>query len=79
MKLCFFYNLFPNKTLHFKGDVCIGDKSNEQIITALVCANMDWSKKLKLLVTKKFKNSECFLGIKTLTAAYLSNTKAWMT
>lgn len=69
----------PNKTLHFKGDACIGGKSSKERITALVCANMDGSEKLRLLVIGKSKNPRCLKGIKTLPFDYVSNTKAWMT
>lgn len=49
------------------------------MITALVCANIDGSKKLKLLVEEKSVNPLCFKGNKTLPGDYVSNTKVWMT
>lgn len=79
MKLHFFNKLLPNKTLHCKGDTCIRDKSSKEMITALVCANIDGSKKLKLLVEEKSVNPLCFKGNKTLPGDYVSNTKVWMT
>ena len=76
--MALFYKLLPNKTLHFKGDACVEGKSSKQRITALVCANMDGSEKLKLLVIGKSKNPRRFTGIKTPPVDYVPNTKAWM-
>ena len=68
-----------NKTLHFKEDACVGGKSSKQKVRALVCANMNGSEKLKLLVKGKSKNPKRFTGIKTLSVDYVSNTKSWIT
>ena len=46
--------------LYFKRDACVGGKNNNQRVTALVCANMDGSDKIKLLVTGISKNPNFF-------------------
>lgn len=43
-----------------------------------MCCNMDGSEKIKPLVLGKFNNPRCFKGIKTLSAEYMANWKAWM-
>ena len=74
-----FYRLLPDKTLCFKGDSCHGGKQSKERITAMVCANMDGSEKLPLMVIGKFERPRCFKNVKTLPVAYKFNKKAWMT
>ena len=74
-----FYRLLPNKTLCFKGDSCHGGKLSKERITAMVCANMDGSEKLPLMVIGKFERPRCFKNVKTLPVDYRFNKKAWMT
>jgi hypothetical protein len=50
-----FFRMLPDKTLCFKGDSCHGGKQSKERITAMVCANMDGSEKLPLLVIGKFE------------------------
>lgn len=74
-----FYRLLPDKTLCFKNDTCHGGKQSKERITAMVCANMDGSEKLPLMVIGKFERPRCFKNIKTLPLNYKFNKKAWMT
>jgi hypothetical protein len=74
-----FFRLTPDKTLTFKGDSCHGGKKSKERITAAVCANMDGSDKMELLVIGKFQNPRCFKNVKKLPVQYLANKKAWMT
>lgn len=74
-----FYRLLPDKTFCFKGDSCHGGKQSKERITAMVCANMDGSEKLPLMVIGKFERPRCFKNVKTLPATYKFNKKAWMT
>ena len=53
------------------------EKSKERI-TAMVCANMDGSKKVPLLSIGKFEKPWCFRGIKCLPVNYKVNWKAGM-
>ena len=45
-----FYKLADNKTYTFKGDPCSGGKKSKERLTIMVCANMDGSEKVDLLV-----------------------------
>jgi len=47
-------------------------------ITVAVCANMDGSDKMQLLVIGKFQNPRCFKNVKSLPMQYFANRKAWM-
>lgn len=73
------YNLLTNKTLQFKGNICVGGKSNKEWIIALVCENMYGIEKLKLIKTGISKIPKCFTGINILLLDYVSSTKALMT
>ena len=74
-----FYRLLPDKTYCFKGDSCHGGKQSKERITAMVCANMDGSEKLPLMVIGKFEWPRSFKNVKTLPVDYKFNKKAWMT
>jgi hypothetical protein len=74
-----FYRLLPDKTMCFKGDTCHGGKQSKERITAMVCANMDGSEKLPLIVIGKFERPRCFKNVKSLPTDYTFNKKAWMT
>lgn len=74
-----FFRMTPDRTLTFKGDSCHGGKKSKERITAAVCANMDGSDKLEILVIGKFQNPRCFKNVKKLPVEYLANKKAWMT
>jgi hypothetical protein len=60
MKLAFFFNLLPSKTLATRGDKCHGGKKRKDRITALLCANSDGSEKLTPLIIGKFAKPRCF-------------------
>ena len=63
----------------YKGQSCHGGKQSKERIIALVCANMDGSEKLPLMITGKFERPRCYKNIKTLPTSYMFNKKAWMT
>jgi len=74
-----FFRMTPDRTLTFKGDTCHGGKKSKERVTAAVCANMDGTDKLELLIIGKFQNPRCFKNVKKLPVEYLANRKAWMT
>jgi hypothetical protein len=49
------YNMLPDKTYTFKGASCKGIKVNKERIIILLCANLDGTEKLSLLVIGKSK------------------------
>ena len=53
---CLFYKLQPDKSLHFKGESCIGGKKSKERITVMLAANMSGTDKLKPFLIGKFKN-----------------------
>ena len=73
-----FFRMTPDRTLTFKGDACHGGKKSKERITVAVCANMDGSDKMQLLVIGKFQNPRCFKNVKSLPVQYFANRKAWM-
>ncbi|XP_041359874.1 tigger transposable element-derived protein 4-like [Gigantopelta aegis] len=74
-----FLKLVPDKTMEFKNVQCHGGKLSKDRLTVLVCANMDGSDKLPLLVIGKSAKPRCFKSVKSLPTEYQSNKKAWMT
>lgn len=74
-----FYKLMPNSTYIFNGKKCKTGKISKERITVLVCANMNGSEKLKLVVIGKSQNPRCFKNIKKLPVIYRANNKSWMT
>ncbi|XP_038067132.1 uncharacterized protein LOC119737109 isoform X2 [Patiria miniata] len=73
------YRRLPNHSLTFKReDFSEGKRSNERL-TAMVCANMDGSEKLPLLVIGKSKKPQCLANVKSLPTQYEANKTAWMT
>jgi hypothetical protein len=70
-----FWQLLPNKTLHFRNEKCTGGKQSKERISVLVAANMDGSEKLKLLVIGKSQNPRCFKNVKRLPVEYRNNRK----
>jgi hypothetical protein len=74
-----FYKLMPNSTYIFNGKKCKTGKKSKERITVLVCANMNGSEKLKLVVIGKSQNPRCFKNIKKLPVIYRANNKSWRT
>jgi len=74
-----FYNMLPDKTYTFKGASRRGIKVNKERITILVCANLDGTEKLPLLIVGKSKQPQCFKNTKFLPCTYRHNKAAWMT
>jgi hypothetical protein len=70
--------MLPDKTYTFKGASCQGIKVNKERITVLVCANLDGTEKLPLLVTGKSKQPRCFRNTKLLPCTCRHNRTAWM-
>lgn len=50
-----FFKCFPNKTLTFKNDKCIGGKHSNKRVTLMVCSNMTGIEKQKLPIIGKAK------------------------
>ncbi|UYV75787.1 TIGD4 [Cordylochernes scorpioides] len=73
-----FYKLLPNQTMTIRGEKCEGSKKSKEIITVLVCCNMDGSEKLPLLYIGKYRRPRCFHGM-NIPSNYHFNKKAWMT
>ncbi|XP_038067336.1 tigger transposable element-derived protein 4-like [Patiria miniata] len=74
-----FYRLLPDRLLAFKGKACNGGERSEERLTAMVCANMDGSEKLPLLVIGNTKKPQCLANVKSLPTLYEANKTAWMT
>ena len=75
----FFYQMQPNKTLHFRGERCTGGKQSKERLSVLVGAHMAGTEKLKILVIGKAEKPRCFKNVKTLPVDYRNNRRAWMT
>ena len=74
-----FYELLPNKTLHYRNEKCTGGKRSKVRISVLLCANKSGTDKLKPLVIGKSKNLRCFKNVHSLPVDYTNNQKSWMT
>ncbi|XP_062597709.1 tigger transposable element-derived protein 6-like [Saccostrea cucullata] len=75
-----FFRLLPDKTLEFKDILdSHGGKKNKERLTAMVCANMEGTDRLPLLVIGKSANPRCFKNVRSLPVEYNTNKKAWMT
>ena len=74
-----FFQMLPNRTMHFKGEKCTGGKQSKTRISVLFCVNKSGTHKLKPLVIGKSKKPRCFQNVKSLPVEYTNNTKAWMT
>ncbi|GFO12527.1 tigger transposable element-derived protein 6 [Plakobranchus ocellatus] len=71
-----FYKCLPDKTLDFKGNVCIGGKKAKNRLTILLAANMSGSEKLPLLIIGKSAKPRCFNSTKKLPVEYAANKKS---
>ena len=74
-----FFKLLPDKTFTFKGDTAHGMKQSKERLTAMVCANMDGSDKVPLLVIGKSAKPRCFKNQQSIPVDYKANKCAWMT
>lgn len=75
-----FFNLFPNRTLHIKGEKCHGGTLSKQRITAVFTCNSDGSEKLKPWIIGKSENPRAFKN-KDRTkfrCTYSSQKNAWV-
>jgi hypothetical protein len=77
-ELGLFYNMLPEKTYTFKGASCKGIKVNKERIAILVCANLDGTEKLPLLLIGKSKQPQRFVNTKLLLCTYHHSKTAWM-
>lgn len=73
------WQMLPDRTLTFKGEICSGGKKAKNRITLLLAANMTGTEKLPLFVIGKSQKPRCFKGIRSLPTTYKANSKAWMT
>ncbi|XP_011860886.1 PREDICTED: tigger transposable element-derived protein 6-like [Vollenhovia emeryi] len=67
-----FFNLYPDRTLSFKGNKCHGGNKSKQRITAVFVCNSDGSEKLPAWIIRKSKQPRCFkhINLSTLTCQY---------
>ena len=71
-----FFNVFPHRTLAYKGESCHGGKHPKDTLTVLLCVNSD---KQMPIVNGKSPKPRCFKKVKKLPTKYHANGKAWMT
>jgi hypothetical protein len=72
-----FFNVFPDRTLAYKGGSCHGGKHSKDRLIVL-CVNSDGSDKQELTVIGKSPKPRCFNNIKKLPTKYHANGKPWM-
>ncbi|XP_067942227.1 tigger transposable element-derived protein 6-like isoform X2 [Watersipora subatra] len=73
-----FYKLMLDKTLHFKGAKCSGEKLSKERLTVALCANMSGTEKEVPIVIGKLKRPHCFKNVTNLPCQYYHNKKACM-
>jgi hypothetical protein len=73
-----FFFLFPDKAYAFKDLDCHGDKRSKDRITVLVCASMDGSEKMPLVVTENQK-TKLLQACEVPAMHYRHNSTTWMT
>ena len=64
-----FYQCFPNKVLHFKGNKCSWGKHSKVCQTSLVAGNAS-GERLHMFVIGKSEKPRCFKGVKHLPCRY---------
>ena len=74
-----YYRALPDGILTFSTDHLSGSKKAKDRITALVAVNMDGSDKRLLLIVRKSRQLQCFMGVQQLPLPYSNNKNAWMT
>lgn len=75
-----FFNLFPDRTLDFRGKKCHGGSKSKERITAVFMCNADGSEKPPIWVIGKFESPRCFKNMdKTrLPCTYSHQKNAWI-
>lgn len=75
-----FFNLLPNRTLHYKGERCHGGSRSKERLTAVFMCNSDGSEKFPVWVIGKSKNPRCFknLNREKMSCTYSSQKNAWI-
>lgn len=73
-----FFNLFPNRTLDYKGKNCHGGEKSKQRITAVFAVNADGSQKLPVWIIGKYEKPRPFKNIKELPCKYTHQKNAWV-
>ena len=71
------FQCLPDKSLHLKGEKCIGGKHLKVRLTGLAAGNGNWER-LPMFIIGKSKNPRCFKGVKHLPCRYRSQPKSWM-
>ncbi|UYV72368.1 hypothetical protein LAZ67_9002823 [Cordylochernes scorpioides] len=61
-----FYNLFPDRSLDFKGTKCHGTSKSKERLTVVLCCNATGSEISKLWIIGKYKNPRCLNKINRL-------------
>jgi hypothetical protein len=56
----------------------MGGKRGKDRITVFICADMDGSKKMPLLVNEKSEKQRCLRHLKSLALMYRHNNWAWI-
>lgn len=74
-----FYQLLPDKTMHFKGEECQRDKKSEVRVMVPYCCNATGTEKLPPLVVGRFQKPRCIKNVVLLPCKYTANKRAWMT
>ena len=72
-----FYQCLPNKTYHFKGQKCSGEKNSKVRLTGMVAGNAIGEKR-PMFVIGKSKTPRCFKHKKNLPYKYKSQKKSRM-
>ena len=75
-KTAIFWKLLPDRTMTFQSDDLHGSKISKERISVLVCANMDGSDKVPLLIIGKSAKPRCFKNSPTLPTQYTNNKNA---
>ena len=67
--LFFIFKVLPSKSVHLKGEKCIGKKFSKVRLTGLAAANTQ-AGKLSMLIIGKGKDLRCFKNLKQLPYHY---------
>ena len=75
-KFGLFYKALATKSMHLKGEKCIGGKNSKTWLIGLAAANV-WGK-IPMFVIGKSNKPHCFKGIKSTPCLYRAQKKSWM-